>query len=89
MSNQVFKFHENKKISISLPSPSGKTSTDISLKCGKDEFSFIIDVYKTKDLEYLPNRLIQHYIYEQLASYLTLFSIDDNYKIETFNFIDS
>ena len=29
------------------------------------------------------------YIYNQLSSYLTLFSIDDEYNIESFNFIDS
>jgi len=89
MSNQAIKFHENKTIPIELPSPTGRTFVDIKLKSGKDDLSFIIEVYKTKDIKGLTNKVIQHYIYKQLSSYLTLFSIDDEYRIEVFNFIDS
>jgi hypothetical protein len=89
MSNQAIKFHENKTIPIELPSPTGRTFVDIKLKSGKNDLSFIIEVYKTKDIKGLTNKVIQHYIYKQLSSYLTLFSIDDEYNIETFNFIDS
>jgi hypothetical protein len=89
MSNQAIKFHENKTIPIELPSPTGTTFVDIKLKSGKNDLSFIIEVYKTKDIKGLTNKVIQHYIYNQLSSYLTLFSIDDEYNIESFNFIDS
>jgi hypothetical protein len=89
MSNQAIKFHENKTIPIELPSPTGTTFVDIKLKRGKNDLSFIIEVYKTKNIKGLTNKVIQHYIYNQLSLYLTLFSIDEEYNIEAFNFIDS
>jgi len=88
MYNQAIKFHKNKTIPIELPSPTGTTSVDIKLKSGKNDLSFIVEVYRTKDINGLTNKVIQHYIYKQLSLYLTLFSIDEEYNIEIFNFID-